>query len=518
MSTGLVVRNTELAGQPVGGLDHKELKPVIAATAQQLVSAEIEVTTPGGPLRTNAGEVGLIVDQSATIAHAIELGSQSSWWQRPLQWMQSLITKRIAPVIVSLDNTKLATVIAERDPTKRLEPVEPTISADNDGVIRAIKGVNGHGLDAATVHQAIAQAAKTGESPLRSTVTDVVLPPRFNLTDAEQLARTAETLMETAVSVQAGETTATVAPSMLKRWASSTPTEQNLMLDLDDTKVMEDLAKLLDEAGTAPTDASFKVVDGVPVIVPGANGTECCSPAAAERILQALISPDRSKQVVKLPLQTAEPKRSVADARAMGVVEQVATFTTRHPAKQSRVTNIHRIADLVQGTIIEPGKRLSLNDLVGKRTIDAGFVPAGVIYEGAFTEDVGGGVSQFATTLFNAAFFAGLDIPEYQSHSIWLDRYPRGREATLSYPKPDLVIENTTPHAVLIWSTYDATSITVSLYSTRTVIGEQTGQTEGPSGACTRVTTERTRTWLEDNRTKIDRFRATYRPEEGVAC
>ena len=53
-------------------------------------------------------------------------------------------------------------------------------------------------------------------------------------------------------------------------------------------------------------------------------------------------------------------------------------------------------------------------------------------------EAVGGGISQFATTLFNAAFFAGLDIPEYQSHSIYITRYPYGREATLSYPAPDL--------------------------------------------------------------------------------
>jgi len=518
MSADLVVRNAELGGQSVGGMNATRLAPVVAATAQRLAGSRIEITTPGGPLDTTAAEVGLVVDQKTTVTNAISLGSQSSWWKRPFEWLRSFVAPREVPVLASLDDAKLTAVVAQRDPTKRVEPVEPTIADDGDGALHAVKGINGHGLDPATVRRLVIEAAARGATPLRVTVSDTVLRPRFSLADAERLARQADALMSTSISVEAGDTAATVTPAMLRRWAIAVPGDVGLVLDLDDAKVIDDLEKLLPDVGTPPVDAGFKVVDGSPIIIPGVAGTTCCAPVAPERILQALTAADRSKPSADLPLRVAEPERTVDDARAMGIVEQVGSFTTNHPANQPRVANIHRIADLVQGTIIEPGKRLSVNTLVGRRTTAAGFVPAGVIYEGAFTEDVGGGVSQFATTLFNAAFFAGLDIPEYQSHSIWISRYPRGREATLSYPKPDLVIENTTPHAVLIWNTYNATSITVTLYSTRTVVAEQTGQSEAPVGACTRVTTERTRRWLADNRTKVDRFRATYRPEEGVAC
>jgi vancomycin resistance protein YoaR len=141
-----------------------------------------------------------------------------------------------------------------------------------------------------------------------------------------------------------------------------------------------------------------------------------------------------------------------------------------------------------------------------------------VIQEGLFAEDFGGGVSQFATTLFNAAFLAGLEFPEYQSHSIYLTRYPYGREATLNYPHPDLKIRNSTPHGVLIWPTYSSSGITVTLYSTKYWKTSQTGQTKSPSGVCTRVRTERTRVRLSDNVTKKDAVFATYRPEEGVNC
>ena len=141
----------------------------------------------------------------------------------------------------------------------------------------------------------------------------------------------------------------------------------------------------------------------------------------------------------------------------------------------------------------------------------------GVIQDGVFEASVGGGISQFATTLFNAAFFGGLDFDEYQSHSIYIPRYPYGREATLSFPKPDLVIKNTTPYGVLIWPTYTGSSITVTLYSTRYATGEQTGQSTSPAGACRRVTTERTRTYV-DGHTEVDSVFATYRPAEGVDC
>lgn len=524
MGNDLVVRNTKLGGQPIGGQGAADIAPVIAAAAQRLSSTTVKVVTPQGVLATTSSEITLVVDQQATLDRALQLGSQAPLWKQPLNWVKSFFAPREAPVVALVDDAKLASVIAQRDPTQRVEPIEPNISVDDQGGLRAVPGVNGHGLQLGAVHHTLLKEAEHGRTPLVASTQQSVLPPRFGIEDAEKLAREAASVLKDPIEVQAGDDIATVAPEMLRRWAKASTSSAGLVLDLDVDKALPDLAKLAPDAGVEPVDASFKVVGGSPVIVAGKNGTACCAPEAVQHILESLrtrqgATPlDRQQQPAKLPLRVTEPTRSAEDARAMGIVEQVGTFTTKHPANQPRVTNIHKIADLVQGTIIEAGKRLSINDLVGRRTAEKGFVPAGVIYEGAFTDDIGGGVSQFATTLFNAAFFAGLDIPEYQSHSIWLSRYPRGREATLSYPKPDLVIENSTPHAVLIWSTYDATSITVSMYSTRTVVGEQTGQTEAPHGACTRVTTERTRRWLDDGHTDVDHFRATYRPEEKVPC
>jgi vancomycin resistance protein YoaR len=175
------------------------------------------------------------------------------------------------------------------------------------------------------------------------------------------------------------------------------------------------------------------------------------------------------------------------------------------------------MADIVRGYVIPPnGGHFSINEVVGPRTVENGFVLAGAIENGQHVESVGGGVSQFATTTFNAAFFAGLDIPNYQFHTEHLSRYPFGRESTVSYPEPEFRIVNNTPYGVLVWPEYTDTSITVRLYSTRFATGAQTGQTTGTNGSCTTVNTTRTRTYV-DGHTETDSFSGYYR-NAGPTC
>jgi vancomycin resistance protein YoaR len=131
------------------------------------------------------------------------------------------------------------------------------------------------------------------------------------------------------------------------------------------------------------------------------------------------------------------------------------------------VRNIHTIADIVSGTVILPGKTFDLNGIVGERDTARGFVSAPMIEGQIFTESVGGGVSQFATTTFNAAFFAGYPIAEYQTHSYYISRYPAGREATVSWPKPDLKWVNDSRYGALVTTSYTGTSVTVTIWSTK---------------------------------------------------
>jgi len=154
-------------------------------------------------------------------------------------------------------------------------------------------------------------------------------------------------------------------------------------------------------------------------------------------------------------------------AQALGIREVIGTFTTRHPCCRGRVTNIHSIADLVDGHLVLPGETYSLNGEVGARDRARGFVPAPQILGGQFVDAVGGGVSQFATTMYNATFFAGLQDVEHTPHSYYISRYPEGREATVSSPAPDLKWRNDSDSGVLVTTSYTGTSITVTLWGTK---------------------------------------------------
>lgn len=511
---GRVARNVQLAGTPIGGLTKAQLEHVVQRVATKLATATIVVDAPKGGFSSDAKAMGVDLAAVETVEDALEVGRGGDVVGRVTGWVGALVRPRAAPVRVTVRPAAVYDAVDAKDKGPRTPPVEPTITFEK-GSFKAVPGKPGKGIDPADVIAGIPDAAAKG-IPIHVEVDRGTVAPRYRIDEAEVVARKAQTAATKPIDVTAGDAKATVPVGTIRQWLRAEPEGDTLSLAVDDTKVLADLKKLLPGAGKPAKDTTFEVVGGEIRIVPGTPGTACCADTATGTVEQAIVGGART--AVRLPLARVDPELTPEEAAELGVKEPVGAFTTRHPSGQPRVRNIHRIADLIRGQVIEPGKTFSVNGFVGKRTPEKGFVSAGVIEDGKFTEDIGGGISQFATTLFNAAFFAGLDLVEYQSHSLVIDRYPYGREATLSYPKPDLKIKNNTPHGVLIWPSYTGSTITVTLYSTKFVTGDQTGQSSAPKGPCTRVVTERTRTYVADGRKEKDRVTALYRPAEGINC
>ena len=143
-------------------------------------------------------------------------------------------------------------------------------------------------------------------------------------------------------------------------------------------------------------------------------------------------------------LTGAKAKFSTADAKKLGIKQVTGEFTTYFPYLPYRNVNIGRAAELINGTLLKPGEIFSLNGVVGERTAANGFTEGYIIEEGKFRKELGGGVSQSATTTFNAMFFAGLKDIQHQPHTLFIDRYPPGREATVAWPSLDLKFQNDT--------------------------------------------------------------------------
>ena len=510
---GRVVRNVALAGEDVGGLTRAEVASAVERLAARYATAQVVVRAPGGGFATDAAALGLTVKEDATVQAAMDVGRTGPVPTRIRTWVASLLHPRRAPVRVGASVPAVYEVVAAKDPA-RIPAREPGIRAFQ-GKIVPVAGEPGRGIDAADVLRELPEAAEEG-LPIVVEVDRGSVAPRFKLADAARLATEAEALTRRGLRVAAGGQEAAVAANQLRSWLRAEVTPAGLRLAVDGPQVVAGVSKLLPTVGSPPVETRFTVVDGAVQVVPGTPGTACCADQAGQLVEQALR--EGAQVAGPLPLKKVDPQLTAEEAAALGIKEPVATFTTNHKPGEPRVANIHRIADLVRGQFIEPGKTLSVNGVVGPRTVEKGFVSAPVIEDGKFQEGVGGGVSQFATTAFNAAFLAGLEFAEYQSHSLVITRYPYGREATLGYPHPDLVIRNPSPYGVLVWPTYTDRSITVTLYSTRWVEVTQTAQTTEPRGPCTRVRTERTRRYLTDGTTKVDYVRALYRPSEGINC
>jgi vancomycin resistance protein YoaR len=227
-----------------------------------------------------------------------------------------------------------------------------------------------------------------------------------------------------------------------------------------------------------PSGGTVQVVPSQEGLVFDADKTAAALTTAAD---------DPAPRNAEVAFTRTEPKLTTEEAKALGVKELVSTFTTRHPCCAPRVKNIHRIADIVDGAIVRPGATFSLNQYAGKRTTDRGFVLAPMIFDGEYKDDVGGGVSQFATTFYNAVFFGGYKAAYHKAHSYYISRYPPGREATVSWPHPDLKFVNDSPAGILIKTSYSSTSITVSFYGDKqgktvtSETGERTNFTDPPT-------------------------------------
>jgi vancomycin resistance protein YoaR len=532
--SGQVMRNVEVAGRPVGGLGEASLPEVMSEIADEVATREVHIRSGDQTYETTAGAIGLALDEEATAEAALDAGRSDSLITRPFRWLGSFFGSREVPVRYTVSEGAAALTLAQLQGGNALAPAEPTIHYDaNTQQFGATPGRNGTGIDVQQVAAELPEAAEasaSGPIVIRADVTEV--SPQFTDEAATELAQRANDITANGLTVRVDETDVRVEAPQLRTWIGPAPADQGLELAPNGDQIGQDLPALFAQLPGEPQNATVTLAaNGRPEVVPARNGVRCCNDDSAQRIWNAV---DGGEAQVTLEAQVAEPETTTEEAQQWGIVEPVGGnrawqngaaipgpapgFTTYHAPGEPRVVNIHRIADLVRGAVIPPDGTFSINDHVGRRTVENGFVEAGAISEGRHVQDVGGGVSQFATTTFNAAYFAGLDIETYQAHSEWFSRYPRGREATMGYPAPDLRIHNNTPYGILIWTSYTDTSLTVTLYSTPYATAEQTGITEAAAGpGCTRVETTRTRSY-PNGTTDTDAFAARYRNRPGFDC
>src|SRR3954452_18121756 len=215
----------------------------------------------------------------------------------------------------------------------------------------------------------------------------------------------------------------------------------------------------------APKDADFAVnATGSVRVVPARSGVTLDVSRSAARILAAAERP--TSRVAQLAIVTGEPQLTTAKAQALGIKGTVATYSTVYGGDPNRIHNVQLVAHLVDHKLIAPGTTFSFNGATGERSAAKGFLEARVIINGELQTGLGGGLCQVSTTVFNAAYEAGLPIPARTNHALYISHYPLGRDATVNYPDIDLKFVNDTGHWLLLRTWVGSSSLTAVLYGT----------------------------------------------------
>jgi len=415
---GQVLRNVELAGQDIGGLAADDLVDTIVGLDAAMTDRRVHIETPEVTYDTTAGEIGLSIDEVDTAEDALDEGRSSVLPLRPFEWVASFFSPRVVPVDYAVDQEVARATLRELEGDTLLSPAEPTIESRDGDPFVAVPGTPGAGIDPETLATALAASAQDTpvDEPVAVRIRQTDLSPRLDDDVAEAAAARANSMTGSTMSITAGDVTIQLVPRELRQLIEVRELEKTLSFGLATEEVQAILDAEFASLTVEPADAAITLVGGVPTISPSVTGIACCAPGAAQSVEAAF---QAGEDEVTIDLIETEPGLSTEEAEALGIVEEIGSPdafgpTTRFQCCQNRVINIHRIADIVRGAIIRPGETFSVNDYVGQRTIEKGFVSDGVIYDGVLTEDVGGGVSQFATTLFNAALFGGLDFGTYQ--------------------------------------------------------------------------------------------------------
>jgi vancomycin resistance protein YoaR len=458
---GRAADDVAVAGMEVGGLDEAS---VVAAVRDDLAPRLEAVQLQAGgdePLSLTLAQLGIRVDPAATARRALAAGRH----ELPLGlrlWLPGGETA-VAPV-VRVDGTAfkkgLEAVCAEID-----VPARDARLKLSGGGVDVVPARGGREVDGPALARAIVASLEAGRAyagPVPTTAVD----PEVTTVDAEARAAAAALYLARPITLRYRAKEVVLSPEQMAGMLAINKGDDAdaYPLTFHNDRAAAELRRLFAFAESPPVDATVEVNDDGSIhVTESRSGMVLDMPVLMDELDDAATG--GGLRTIFVALTAAFPKLSTADVESMGLSALGSQFTTYFdPRNTSRANNIALAAKLVDGTLVEAGETFSLNAAMGPRTANRGFDYAPVIAaDNVLRQGVGGGICQYATTLFNAVFFAGLPVVERKAHSLYISHYPIGRDATVAWGAIDFRFRNDTGKSIMIRSWIDGGALTVAL-------------------------------------------------------
>ena len=474
-TTQHIASGTSVSGVDVSGLSPKEAQNRISKGVGDQLAQPVTLTVGQGSSELVPAGSGVSVDAGASVKRL------TGFTLNPVTLVQRMGGQR-TDAVIRVDADTLRGALEDRvdmmangavSATVALEGTKPVttpasngIGLDVDASVKQLTGSWPLGKQTIAMPEGTAVPAITDEEA--TTFVDGTLTPLLSsgLTVDAASANTQGKATGAAAAFSPHDTAGMLRISSEGGALSAT---------FDTTALHDAVVARVGQVETSAQNATWKI-DGSaagapgaqPQYVPSAQGNLIDTAALSESLLKAGASAtDVAGRTVTLPMVVAEPTVTTPQ-NEWGITEVVGEFATPYNSGDApRTQNLTRGAELVNGSVVKPGEVFSLEQTLGAVDYAHGFADAGVIQNGQHVDSMGGGLSQVATTVFNAGFEAGMDDTEHHPHQYYFERYPAGREATLWTGNLDVKFTNSTSQSVLVQAWLDGEQIHVRLWSTK---------------------------------------------------
>lgn len=513
----------------VGGVDISSMERTAAVEKLERELGDVETK----PVNVTSGEKSsqlVPAESGLTLNYQKAVDGIPDASYNPVTRLFSFVkaTKEI-PVAVDIDDTALDGALERVKNELSFAPKDGMLELNN-GQLKVTKPVLGQTVEPDDLKNSITE---NWLDPAGVEVEPVEVEPAIN-DDAIEAMRTGDVAkaLDNPLTINGENNVAgTLRKDEIAQFVSIEAKDGKLELKVDTPKAQQLFSERMDGASVPGENAKIAFNGGRMVVTPSVDGSVIDWEKTLKDFDKRVKGDERTWDADYKP-DPAEYTTEMAEKATFN--DTVSEFSTGGFSGASG-ENIRRVAAQVDGAVVNPGETFSLNGYTGPRGTAQGYVESGIIINGHSGTAVGGGISQFATTLYNAAYFAGFEDVAHTPHSYYISRYPAGREATVYEGSIDLQFKNTTNTPVRIETSFGGGKITVRFKGVKTYNVESVnngrwattqptrmsvGEDCSPSSGAPGFTTSDTRIIKDLSGREVSRETTTtvYDPQPIVTC
>lgn len=466
LSYNRIHAGVNVAGVDIGRLTHEEAATKLTAQVQRAATKPITLTSDAKEWPVLPSDVGTAIDVSGSLEKAASIGRGGNIVDNLFDRFGLYFSPREVGLSGTVDSVLLDTLISGVAKKTDRPPVNAGVAVKG-GEVTVVQGTEGLIVDQAALRSSL----KSLLFSLHSTdlrVPTKVAAPAIQAANTTTAVAQVKTMIAGNVGLKLDDQSWTLSAEKIAAALEFRTEGQGDASRLVPYLSAKNLSAFLKNVGTAvqrdAKGATWQTDGQTATLVPARTGRQLDTEATAAALTEAALK--ASSRVATAQVKEKKPAVTTEKAKSMGIVTKIGSYTTEFSGSAGRLHNVARAGELISGTLLAPGEEFDFNTVVGRRTEANGFRTAPAIIGGKLEDTLGGGICQVSTTLFNAVFFAGLDVTARTNHSIYISHYPKGRDATVSWGGPESRFRNDTPNWILIKAASGDGSLTFVLYGT----------------------------------------------------